>query len=126
MTNRDIVEMAEVYQLFHRFRIMSNYKGYSQASLAVYFVIQNPKLLQMPTKYLYPAVAEKCRTNWRAVERNIRTVISMIWEDNAILLGKIAEYPLEKKPSATKFIAILAAALSDNFRAEMNEFISLS
>lgn len=34
----------------------------------------------MVTKQLYPAVAKRPQTNWKQIERNMRTIISATWE----------------------------------------------
>ena len=64
------------------------------------------------TKWLYPGVAEYYRTNWRAVERSIRTLIAASWPYSRALLEELARHELAEKPRPAQFIGILANHLS--------------
>ena len=88
--------------------ITPNYVGFRQTSSAVGLVQQEPELLFLVTKRVYPSVAKQFGTSWKAVERNIRSVISIAWERNPDLLREMAGYHLDAKPTASQFIAILA------------------
>ncbi|WP_253291082.1 sporulation initiation factor Spo0A C-terminal domain-containing protein [Acetivibrio sp. MSJd-27] len=114
MLFRDSIEMPKVYKLFHMLGISSNYKGYTQTAYAVYLAAQKPQRLSLVTKRLYPEVAKKYHTTWNAVERNIRTILTMIWNNNSESLEKMAGHPLEKKPGTAQFISILASALKES------------
>ncbi len=63
------------------------------------------------SKWLYPAVAKLYGTNWKAVERNIRTVSYVIWRNNRHLLEQLARRPLLEKPRNAQLLAILVSAL---------------
>ena len=47
---------------------------------AVKLCCERPERLLMVTKWVYPEVAKHYQTNGRAVERNIRTVGKVLWE----------------------------------------------
>ncbi len=70
--------LAEIYDLLHRLGVTVNYTGFFQTAYAVYLIMENPKRLLLVTKWLYPEVAKQYKTNWKAVERNIRTAGSII------------------------------------------------
>lgn len=108
-------ELARIYQLFYQLKIASKYKGYTQTAYAVYLAAQKPKNLSLVTKRLYPEVAKKYHTTWNAVERNIRTILTIIWDNNSELLEKIAGYPLSRKPETKQFISILVSALDKSY-----------
>lgn len=46
--------------------------------------------------------------NWHAVERSIRTVITVAWNNNPQALRRIAHTPLNGKPSPSQFIFYLS------------------
>lgn len=52
----------------------------------------------MVTKWLYPDVAEQYKTNWKAVERNIRSIIALAWDSNPELLRKFSGYEADPPP----------------------------
>ena len=74
---------------------------------AIVLSLENSQYLLSVTKELYPDVAKKYHTTIYSVERDIRTVITIIWKRNPVLLNQIAGYPLDKKPAVGEFIAIM-------------------
>lgn len=104
---------AKIQHLLHQLGLAANYTGFFHTAYAVLLAIEDPKRLILVTKWLYPDVARYYHTSWHAVERNIRTSISLVWNTNALLLEKIAGYSLAGKPGPARFIAIMAAYLSE-------------
>lgn len=96
------------HDILKRMGITPNYIGFHQTLSAVSLVQSQPDYLFSVTKNLYPAVAKEYGTSWKAVERNIRFVISISWTRNPSLLQELAGYPLTEKPKAAQFISILA------------------
>lgn len=88
--------------------ITPNYAGFCQTIAAVDLVHRDPERLLLVTKRLYPSVAKQYGVRWKTVERNIRAVVTMAWERNPDLLRTLAGYPMQEKPRAAQFIAILA------------------
>ena len=72
---------------------------------------RGPERLLLVTKWLYPDVAKQYGTNWKAVERNIRTVGRVIWNSNRPLLEDLARRELSQKPCTAQLLAILHASL---------------
>ena len=68
----------------------ANYRGFSYTAYAVLLCVQQQDRLLLVTKWLYPDVAKRYGTNWKAVERNIRTVITVVWEQNRAMLEGLA------------------------------------
>ena len=106
-------DLTSVYDLLYRLGVTSNYTGFFHTSYAVLLCAEQPERLSLVTKWLYPEVAKRYRTKWTAVERNIRTVGSIIWRDSRPLLEQLAHGALEKKPRNAQLLAILAAAVGD-------------
>lgn len=98
---------TEIRSLLHELGITSNYTGYFHTTQAVSLSMQEPERLQLVTKWIYPDVAKQYHTNWRCVERNIRTVARIAWDNNRPALEQMARHELPNRPTAGTFLAIL-------------------
>lgn len=98
----------EIFELLLRLGVTQNYKGCEQTACAVELCREEPERLQMVTKWVYPVVAVQYGTNWRAVERNIRTVRDIIWLRSHFLLEELAQAPLSEMPYPAQLLSILA------------------
>ena len=106
------LDIAKVYDVLTRLGITPNYKGFHYTAYAVKMAVEDPEQLALATKRLYPDVAKHYRANVATVERNIRTVIAFAWERNPKYLEELATYPLQRKPTASQFLSILAMLFS--------------
>lgn len=89
--------------------IPPTYLGAHYLAYAELLILQDQNRLTMVTKWLYPEVARRYRTSWKAVERNIRTVIALCWaQGNGELLHCATGAHLEQRPSPTEFLQVLA------------------
>ena len=105
MDNRLFVIRKTLWDL----NIPPTYLGTHYLAYAELLVLEDPNRLTMVTKWLYPEIAAHYHTNWRAVERNIRTVISICWERGACTrLEQDTGMILLSKPSPTGIIQLLA------------------
>ena len=111
---RTEIGTAEVCDMLCRLGATANYRGFSYTAYAVLLCVQQQDRLLLVTKWLYPDVAKRYGTNWKAVERNIRTVAGIAWLRNPELLERLAGCRLDRKPTASRFIAILAAYLREH------------
>lgn len=103
--------MTDIYDLLYRLGVTANYIGFFHTACAVSLCVEQPDRLLVVTKWLYPEVAKQYQSNWKAVERNIRTVGGIIWRENRSLLEELARRPLEQKPRSAQLLAILASSL---------------
>ena len=103
--------MTDIYDLLYRLGVTANYTGFFHTAYAVSLCVEQPDRLLLVTKWLYPEVAKQYGTNWKAVERNIRTVSCIIWRKNRPLLEELAHRRLEQKPRNTQMLAILLSSL---------------
>ena len=103
--------MTAVYDLLYQLGVTANYTGFFHTAYAVSLCVEQPDRLLLVTKWLYPEVAKRYGTNWKAVERNIRTVSCIIWREGWPLLEELARRPLAQKPRTTQLLAILSASL---------------
>ncbi len=97
-----------IQRLLYRLGVTENYTGFPHTVYAVQLSISRPDRLHLITKQLYPDVARHYGTSWKAVERNIRTVASIAWSSNPLLLAELAGFPLDRKPNNARFLSILA------------------
>ena len=103
--------ISAIYELLYRLGITANYTGFFHTSCAVYLALQQPERLMLVTKWLYPEVARCYGTSWTAVERNIRAAAGMAWQNDRAYLERLAGRDLPRRPSASRFLAILVASL---------------
>lgn len=97
----------EVQALLLCLGITPNYKAYPFLLTALELLQAEPDAILLVTKQLYPAVAGRHGTNWRVVERDLRTAVTLVWRRNPDLLRSMAGYPLVQKPTVSQFLAIL-------------------
>ena len=101
----------KIQALLYSIGITGNYIGFYQAASAIEIAICDPQSLLMLTKKLYSDVAKQYKTDWKTVERNIRTVISIAWKYSQRKLETIAGRSLAKRPTPAQFISILSCHL---------------
>ena len=102
---------TEVYDLLYHLGVTANYTGFFQTAFAVRLCMKQPERLLLVTKWVYPDVARHYKTNWKAVERNIRTVNGLVWEQSRPYLEELAGRELLYKPSNAQLLAILSYSL---------------
>jgi two-component system response regulator (stage 0 sporulation protein A) len=92
--------------------IPPTYLGTHYLAYAELLVLEDPDRLTMVTKWLYPEIAAYYHTSWKAVERNIRTVIALCWDqDKGEALQRRLGLTLEVRPCPTGMIQMLARYL---------------
>ena len=97
-----------IQHLLHRLGITERYAGYRYAMYAIQHSIEEPDRLRLVTKLIYLDVAGRYGATWMAVERNMRTIVSVAWDTDPLLLSELAGFPLTRRPTNTDFLAILA------------------
>lgn len=102
---------AEICNLLRRLGLTANYTGFFYTAYAIQLCAEKQERLLLVTKCIYPAVAKRYQTSWKAVERNIRTAGNIIWKQNRPLLEELAHNPLAQKPCTTQLLAILTYAI---------------
>lgn len=99
----------------------SKHMGYRCLVEAIRLITCNPN--QQYTKELYPAVGEIVGCNWRQVERDIRTAISLAWENRNVVVWQEflpgQSFP-ERKPTNSTFIAALGQLLGKSLATRTN------
>ena len=106
-SNGEPVTAQAVYELLFRLGVTSNLKGFLHTAYAVLLCTVQEDRLLLVTKWLYPDIAKKYSTNWRAVERNIRTASATAWRRNLPLLERLAHRTLDRPLRPAEFIGLL-------------------
>ena len=91
---------TDIYDLLYRLGVTANYTGFFHTAYAVSLCMRQPDRLLLVTKWLYPEVAKRHKTNWKAVER-----------ENRFLLEQLAGKPLAQRPCTSQLLAILSSAI---------------
>lgn len=108
---------VDIYDLLCRFGISPGSIAFFHTAYAVRLAVEQPQMLLLVTKWLYPEVARHYRTNWKAVERNIRRVAAAAWKNNPALLCSLAHRPISIRPATAQFLSILAGHLTEGSAA---------
>ena len=108
-----------ICHLLSRLGITANYTGFRYTAYAVTLCATRPGRLQLVTKWVYPEVAKRYGTNWKAVERNIRSVGRIAWEQGRPALEELAGRALPQKPYAAQLLAILSCALLSQYAGSL-------
>lgn len=111
--------LKATYDLLYSLGVSANYKGFFHTAYAVSLCMEQQDRLLLVTKWLYPDVAKKYGTNWKAVERNIRTVSTIAWKRNRALLESLAQRPLGRHLCSTEFLAVLFHSV---YSAKLQDF----
>lgn len=101
----------EIKDLLYRLGLTANYRGFFYVSYAITLCIEKEERLLLVTKWLYPEIGKRYGTNWKAVERSIRTAGDIMWRENRALLEELAGRRLEEQPRTAQLLAILSAAV---------------
>lgn len=88
-----------------------NYVGFRYCVTAICLVLEDSQRLLFVTKQIYMEIAEQYHTTDMAVERNIRTVVEVMWRSNPEYLRKLAGYKMTYKPTVSQFIGIISSWL---------------
>lgn len=101
--------MREVLEcVLRELGLTRNYKSYKRTETAILLGLEREERMEAVTKEIYPEAARMCGCSQMAVERSLRTSVGIIWRTNPSYLAEIAGRPLEMRPSAGKFIEIVA------------------
>lgn len=107
----------EIVKLLRQLGVNGSYVGFKYTVYGIIITIKNPDLTTYVCKGLYVEIAVKFKTTIGCAERNIRTIINVIWNrGDRELLNKIFYKELKSKPRNAEFIDAMA-----NYIENMNE-----
>lgn len=103
---------AKIRDVLYQFGLTATSSAFFQMSCAIHLTIDDPTILIYTTKYLYPKVGREFHANWKSVERSLRRITLRAWQNNPALFNRMAQYHYPRCPTASQFIAVVAAYLS--------------
>ena len=116
--------LTEIYDLLYFLGLRATRTHFFHTSFAIYLAVQDPDRLLLVTKWLYPDVAKHYATNWNAVERNIRTAVTVVWRENREgLLAEDLNRSLERFPNDIDILSFSGFVASE--RGDMKEAIAI-
>lgn len=101
----------QIDNLLQSLGIGHQYYGHRLTISAMHLMLRDEDSLLCIKHGIFQPLAAQYNCDWRAIERNLRTVIRRAWRRNAPLLTQIAAYPLLDIPTVTEFLDILASHL---------------
>lgn len=106
----------EIERLLYRAGVLRTYVGYNYFIRAVILVYENPTRLFNTCKEIYIPIAEEYNTDYRSVEKDIRTVRDVFMRNNGQkVLNEIGCDIWHEKPYPRELIEIFAAYLRTNY-----------
>ena len=103
--------MTDIYDILSRLGVVWKYLGRDYLAYSIRITLQNENYFFLVTKCLYPDVASHFNTNWKRVERDIRTAVKAAWKSNRAYLEELACRPLNDPPKPIEFIDIIVTHL---------------
>ena len=105
----------ETQKVLRQLGVNGSYTGFQYTVYGVTKNIQNPELIVYICKGLYYEIAEYFHVSFGRVERNIRTVVKIIWDyGDRELLNKVFGKELTDKPKNAIFIDALSQYVLDS------------
>ena len=97
--------------VLHQLGVGKSYSGFSYILYAIELIDRDISFLDGITKILYIDIAKEFQTSHTCVERNIRKVIDVIWNqpeiNKALILKIFGRRFLSRKPSNKEFLELL-------------------
>ena len=97
-----------IRELLYTLGIGRHYLGHNIIVHAIQLILRDKDSLLCVRNGIYIPVAIQHQCDWRAIERNIRTVIHRAWILNRPMMEHMARYPLDHEPSVTEFLDIFS------------------
>lgn len=91
-------------RLLRQLGVNGSYAGFKYTACGITKTINNPELITYICKGLYAEIAIQYHVNISNVERNIRTIVDIIWKSgNRKLLNEVCGKELTEKPKNAYF-----------------------
>ena len=103
---------CRVSQILHTMGVPAHVKGYNFLRQSIIMVINEPEVISLVTKRLYPDIAKLNNTTASRVERAIRHAIEIAWDrGNVEIMNDYFGYTINNmrgKPTNSEFIAMIS------------------
>ena len=113
---------TKVTAVLHNMGVPAHIKGYGFLRQAIIMAVEDPEVISLVTKRLYPDIAKLNNTTASRVERAIRHAIEVAWDrGNVDVLNEYFGYTINNmrgKPTNSEFVAMI----SDKLRLENKKY----
>ncbi len=113
---------ARITNILHNMGVPAHIKGYNFLRQSIIMAVEDPGVINLVTKRLYPDIAKMNKTTASRVERAIRHAIEVAWDrGNVDVLNEYFGYTINNmrgKPTNSEFIAMI----SDKLRLENKRY----
>ena len=113
---------SKVTAVLHNMGVPAHIKGYGFLRQSIIMAVEDPHVISLVTKRLYPDIAKLNNTTASRVERAIRHAIEVAWDrGNVDVLNEYFGYTINNmrgKPTNSEFVAMI----SDNIRLENKKY----
>ena len=103
---------CRVSELLHTMGVPAHVKGYNFLRQSIIMVLNEPEIISLVTKRLYPDIAKLNHTTASRVERAIRHAIEIAWDrGNVEVMNDYFGYTINNmrgKPTNSEFIAMIS------------------
>ncbi len=107
-----VISPASVEILLRELGASGRYKGFDLTVYAVQLLLESPRRVHEIVRVCWEA-ADALQVGRDTVERDIRTIIRVIWENpDHTLLDRVAGRTLRRRPKVSEFLDMLAYYLS--------------
>lgn len=103
-----------IYKTIRHFRVSSRYKGYPLIVDAIEMYIEGDGKSIQITKDIYPKLAQKHNMSFSSVERDIRTIVEICWQNDRKYVEEILGYKINKCPSNSIFLDAISYHILNN------------
>ena len=113
---------SKVTSVLHNMGVPAHIKGYGFLRQSIIMAVEDPQVISLVTKRLYPDIAKLNNTTASRVERAIRHAIEVAWDrGNVDVLNEYFGYTINNmrgKPTNSEFVAMI----SDKLRLENKKY----
>ena len=113
---------TKVTAVLHNMGVPAHIKGYGFLRQSIIMAVEDPQVISLVTKRLYPDIAKLNNTTASRVERAIRHAIEVAWDrGNVDVLNEYFGYTINNmrgKPTNSEFVAMI----SDKIRLENKKY----
>lgn len=113
--------VTNIYEILSDLGISRKYRGRNYLATGVQLTMHDANYFFHVTKCLYPDVAARHSTNWKCVERDMRTAIEVCWTKRRAQLEALVGHPIDERPAPIDFIDIIVNYLQKEAHPQANK-----
>ena len=103
--------MLEVQSVLRQLGATGKYLGYFYLAEGICRAMDDKSRLLAITKEIYQELAIRHHRTTGSVERNMRTVVHVVWKKKPGLMEEVTGYPFDERPSVGRFMGSVVESL---------------